>query len=89
MGLIFNTFLPFIILLVIDGSGKNNNYVHFSLLDAKCKWPMFTVSLHKNLDYYETLHSSHFEHKVVKRGTEHSKHPYNKINEVEFHSHGR
>ncbi|XP_015522611.1 ADAM 17-like protease [Neodiprion pinetum] len=48
-----------------------------------------TCSLHDNLKYYETLHASHFQHKIVKRGAQHSYHPFNKINEVEFYTHGR
>ncbi|XP_063974850.1 ADAM 17-like protease isoform X1 [Diachasmimorpha longicaudata] len=45
--------------------------------------------LHRNLKYYETLHASHLHHMIVKRGAQHSSHPYNKINEVEFYAHGR
>lgn len=29
------------------------------------------------------------QHNIVKRGIQHSYHPYNKINELEFYSHGR
>lgn len=49
----------------------------------------FSDGLHRNLKYYETLHISHFQHNIVKRGIQHSYHPYNKINELEFYSHGR
>lgn len=47
------------------------------------------MALHRNLQYYETLHATHLRHKIVKRGIQHSYNPYNKINEVEFFSHGR
>lgn len=50
---------------------------------------LITGSLHRNLKYYETLNVEHFKHKIVKRGIEHSYHPFNKINEVEFYTHGR
>ncbi|XP_033225845.1 ADAM 17-like protease [Belonocnema kinseyi] len=49
----------------------------------------FTESIHRNLKYYETLDISKLEHKIVKRGTQHSNHPYNKISELEFYTHGR
>lgn len=49
----------------------------------------FTESLHRNLKYYETLEISQLDHRIVKRGTQHSYHPYNKISELEFHTHGR
>lgn len=45
--------------------------------------------LHKNVHYYETLHADDFTHKVVKRGTKHSSHPFNTIKEVEFKALGR
>ncbi|CAB0038723.1 unnamed protein product [Trichogramma brassicae] len=46
-------------------------------------------ALHKNLKYYEILHSSSFQHRIVKRGAQHSYHPYNKISELDFYTHGR
>ncbi|XP_044593060.1 ADAM 17-like protease [Cotesia glomerata] len=49
----------------------------------------FSHTLHQNLKYYETLHVRHLEHNIVKRGTQHGSHPYNKINQVEFYAHGR
>ncbi|XP_018374594.1 PREDICTED: ADAM 17-like protease isoform X3 [Trachymyrmex cornetzi] len=45
--------------------------------------------LHRSLKYYETIHSTHFQHKILKRGIHHSYHPYNRISELEFYSHGR
>lgn len=45
--------------------------------------------LHRSLKYYETIHSTHFQHRIVKRGIQYSYHPYNKISELEFYSHGR
>jgi len=45
--------------------------------------------LHRSLKYYETIHSTHFQHRVLKRGIQHSYHPYNRISELEFYSHGR
>lgn len=49
----------------------------------------FQDGLHRNLKYYESLDSTHFQHRIVKRGVQHSSHPYNKISEVEFYAHGR
>lgn len=45
--------------------------------------------LHRSLKYYETIHSTHFQHRIIKRGIHHSYNPYNKISEIEFYSHGR
>jgi hypothetical protein len=47
------------------------------------------VALHRNLRYYEVLHTSNFEHRVVKRGAQYSYHPYNKISELDFYTHGK
>ncbi|XP_047114884.1 ADAM 17-like protease [Schistocerca piceifrons] len=46
-------------------------------------------SIYKNLRHFETLHTSHFKHTVVKRGTNPSPHPFNKIKEVSFSTLGR
>ncbi|XP_066598039.1 ADAM 17-like protease [Prorops nasuta] len=48
-----------------------------------------TNGLHRNLKYYETIHASDFQHKIVKRGVQHSHHPNNRISELEFYSHRR
>ncbi|XP_011500882.1 PREDICTED: ADAM 17-like protease [Ceratosolen solmsi marchali] len=48
-----------------------------------------SVALHRNLRYYEILHASNFEHRVVKRGAQYSYHPYNKISELDFYTHGK
>uniref|UniRef100_A0A182PA53 ADAM 17-like protease n=1 Tax=Anopheles epiroticus TaxID=199890 RepID=A0A182PA53_9DIPT len=45
--------------------------------------------LHKNLKYYETLHAKDLSHRIEKRGTKHSNHPFNTIKEVEFRVLGR
>uniref|UniRef100_A0A182W2W1 ADAM 17-like protease n=1 Tax=Anopheles minimus TaxID=112268 RepID=A0A182W2W1_9DIPT len=45
--------------------------------------------LHKNLKYYETLHAKDLSHRIEKRGTKHSTHPFNTIKEVEFKVLGR
>ncbi|XP_312572.6 ADAM 17-like protease isoform X1 [Anopheles gambiae] len=45
--------------------------------------------LHKNLKYYETLHAKDLSHRIEKRGTKHSNHPFNTIKEVEFKVLGR
>lgn len=50
---------------------------------------LLSAALHRNLRYYETLHASNFEQRIVKRGTQHSYHPYNKISELYFYTHGR
>lgn len=49
----------------------------------------FSANLSKNLRYYESIHADDFVHKIVKRGTKHSTHPFNTIKEVEFKIHGR
>ncbi|KAF5275866.1 hypothetical protein FQR65_LT04105 [Abscondita terminalis] len=41
-------------------------------------------SIFKNLKYFELLHSSDFNHRIVKRGLQDSDHPFNKIKEVSF-----
>lgn len=48
-----------------------------------------SCSVHKNLKYFETLHVSQFSHSIVKRGIQHSDHPFNKIREVSFSTLGR
>ena len=40
--------------------------------------------LRKNLNYFEVLHANQFGHNIVKRGTQPSNHPFNKIREVNF-----
>lgn len=47
------------------------------------------ANLSKNLKYYESIHADDIVHKIVKRGTKHSTHPFNTIKEVEFKVHGR
>ncbi|XP_013174172.1 PREDICTED: ADAM 17-like protease [Papilio xuthus] len=46
-------------------------------------------SLSNNLKYYETLHSSSFNHHVVKRGAKQSNHPFNTIKELHFKTLGK
>ncbi|XP_055373742.1 ADAM 17-like protease [Condylostylus longicornis] len=41
-------------------------------------------TLHKSLRHYETIHADQIQHKIIKRGTKHSSHPYNVIKEIEF-----
>ncbi|XP_050510827.1 ADAM 17-like protease isoform X3 [Diabrotica virgifera virgifera] len=48
-----------------------------------------TGTLHKNIKYYETIHSDQLTHKLVKRGVKESTHPYNQIKEVNLRTHGR
>ena len=45
--------------------------------------------LRKNLNYFEVLHTKQFGHNIVKRGTQPSNHPFNKIREVNFKALGR
>lgn len=45
--------------------------------------------MHKNLQYYETLHADEIVHRTVKRGYKPSSHPFNTIKEVEFKALGR
>lgn len=42
-----------------------------------------------NLHYYESIHADDIVHKIVKRGTKQSYHPFNVIKEVEFKALGR
>ncbi|KXJ69034.1 hypothetical protein RP20_CCG000415 [Aedes albopictus] len=49
----------------------------------------FAAQLHKNLKHYETLHADDLTHRITKRGTKHSSHPFNTIKEVEFKVLGR
>lgn len=42
-----------------------------------------------NLKYYETLHAGDISHRLVKRGTAFSYHPFNTIKEVEFKTLGK
>uniref|UniRef100_A0A0A9XE39 ADAM 17-like protease n=1 Tax=Lygus hesperus TaxID=30085 RepID=A0A0A9XE39_LYGHE len=48
-----------------------------------------TYSIHRNLKYYTTIHASELKHHIVKRGLKESNHPFNKIREVNFRTHGR
>lgn len=47
------------------------------------------AQLSKNLHYYESIHADDIVHKIVKRGTKQSNHPFNVIKEVEFKVLGR
>lgn len=47
------------------------------------------AELSKNLHYYESIHADDIVHRVVKRGTKQSYHPFNVIKEVEFKALGR
>lgn len=47
-----------------------------------------SASINENLRYFETLHADDLTHKIVKRGTKESLHPYNLIKEVNFKTHG-
>ncbi|KAJ3667122.1 hypothetical protein Zmor_002528 [Zophobas morio] len=46
-------------------------------------------SIYKNLKHFETIHADDVIHTVVKRGTPEGDHPFNKIKEVNFNTHGR
>ncbi|KAL1492943.1 hypothetical protein ABEB36_011104 [Hypothenemus hampei] len=46
-------------------------------------------TIHKNLKYFQILHADDLVHKVVKRGLKESSHPFNKIKEINFNTHGR
>ncbi|CAB3364677.1 Hypothetical predicted protein [Cloeon dipterum] len=46
-------------------------------------------SIHKNLKYFESLYPHEIAHRIVKRGTEHGTHPFNKVREVSFKTFGR
>ncbi|CAH0559389.1 unnamed protein product [Brassicogethes aeneus] len=46
-------------------------------------------SIHKNLKYFETIHADDLKHTIVKRGLKESNHPFNKIKEVHFNTHGK
>lgn len=48
-----------------------------------------TAELSKNLHYYESIHADDVVHKIIKRGTKQSYHPFNVIKEVEFKVLGR
>ncbi|KPJ03069.1 ADAM 17-like protease [Papilio xuthus] len=53
------------------------------------KYSSFSGSLSNNLKYYETLHSSSFNHHIVKRGAKQSNHPFNTIKELHFKTLGK
>lgn len=46
-------------------------------------------SINKNVAHFETLRASDFSHNIVKRGTNDSPHPLNKVKEVSFTTLGR
>lgn len=50
---------------------------------------VYLGSVYKNLKHFETLHASQFSHNIVKRGVQHSDHPFNRIREVTFSTLGR
>lgn len=64
-------------------SVRKQNLIVFSL------FRLYTAQLSKNLHYYESIHADDIIHKIVKRGTKHSNHPFNVIKEVEFKVLGR
>ncbi|XP_055549816.1 ADAM 17-like protease isoform X2 [Wyeomyia smithii] len=67
-----------------------SNIVVFGILVACFYWlPVINAQLHKNLKHYETLHVDDLRHRITKRGTTHSSHPFNTIKEVEFRVLGR
>lgn len=47
------------------------------------------AELSRNLHYYESIHADEIVHRIVKRGTKQSYHPFNVIKEVEFKALGR
>lgn len=47
------------------------------------------AELGKNLHFYESIHADDIVHRIVKRGTKQSYHPFNVIKEVEFKALGR
>lgn len=49
----------------------------------------YLAELTRNLHYYESIHADDVVHRVVKRGTKQSYHPFNVIKEVEFKALGR
>ncbi|RVE54308.1 hypothetical protein evm_001135 [Chilo suppressalis] len=49
----------------------------------------FECSIHKNLKYFETIHTSSLQHHIVKRGAKLSTHPYNTIKELHFRTLGK
>lgn len=49
----------------------------------------FTGKSTHNLRHYETLHAGEISHRLVKRGTAFSYHPFNTIKEVEFRTLGK
>ncbi|CAD7084096.1 unnamed protein product [Hermetia illucens] len=48
-----------------------------------------TISLHRRLKHFDTLHAEDVSHRIVKRGIKHSQHPFNTIKEVEFNTLGK
>lgn len=54
-----------------------------------CRLICTSAQLSKNLHYYESIHADDVVHKIVKRGTKQSNHPFNVIKEVEFKVLGR
>ncbi|CAH0399494.1 unnamed protein product [Chilo suppressalis] len=59
-------------------------FMHISVL-LLC----FECSIHKNLKYFETIHTSSLQHHIVKRGAKLSTHPYNTIKELHFRTLGK
>ncbi|XP_058812420.1 ADAM 17-like protease [Topomyia yanbarensis] len=59
------------------------------ILSVLCWIQTANAQLHKNLKHYETLHADDLTHRITKRGTKHSSHPFNTIKEVEFRVLGR
>lgn len=78
--------LSFIVLSLV--SLTHCKYSHCLKIPQKVT-NIISGAIHKNLNYYETLHASELAHKVVKRGLQDSDHPFNKINEVSFRTLGR
>ncbi|XP_026683731.1 ADAM 17-like protease [Diaphorina citri] len=71
---------------------RNFNYLDGIFL-ACCTFSILLTciegSIHENLKYFDTLHSSHISHTIVKRGVQESNHPFNKIKEVTFKTLGK
>lgn len=58
-------------------------------MNLNLNFAIVSADLSKNLHYYEAIHVDDVVHRVVKRGTKQSYHPFNVIKEVEFKALGR
>lgn len=76
-----------IVFITLNLTSRTSKY-HFTGSTQNTKLRL-SVSLHRRLKHFDTLHAEDVSHRIVKRGIKHSQHPFNTIKEVEFNTLGK